>query len=169
MMHPQNSNNVLFFFRETQYKLSNLLFGLLLIGLIFLGLYILWKWCSEEDQDKKTKKDKFNMQPVYAHEIEPGLIVLQSEDGEYFKILREYDTSKRNAYGSLTPQSQQSLLQHSDSGTQLMTETHLTRAHVHASQASAPPLMSLNGDNQRFGDRMNPPSYEAAQLHIGTY
>ena len=160
-------------FREAQYTLSNLLFAVLVVGLVFLGLYILWRWCSDEQPDQNTKKDKCLMQSVYAHEIEPGLFVLQSEGGEYFKILREYDGSKRNAYGSLigSPGSQQSLLQHSDSGTQLLTESHLTQAHIHTpASASAPPLIGgLSGESQRFGEMVGPPSYAAVQLHVGEY
>lgn len=42
------------------------------------------------------------MKPVYAHEIEPGIVVLQSENGDYFKILKEYDMKTGNMYGSLS-------------------------------------------------------------------
>lgn len=42
------------------------------------------------------------MKPVYAHEIEPGIVVLQSESGDYFKILKEYDMKAGNLYGSLS-------------------------------------------------------------------
>ena len=150
-------------FRETQLKLSNLLFGLLLIGLIFLGLYILWRWCSDEDKDKdsKSKKDKLNMQAVYAHEIEPGLVVLQSEDGEYFRILREYDSSKRNTYGALTEQ-ETSQIRINDSGSYLAPALNVARVQVHAPQATAPPLMALS-------ENSSPPSYEHVKLDVRTY
>ncbi|RUS91870.1 hypothetical protein EGW08_000441, partial [Elysia chlorotica] len=38
---------------------------------------------------------------LYAMEIEPGTVVLQSEDGEFFRILREYDKVERTGYGSV--------------------------------------------------------------------
>ena len=110
------------------------------------------------------------MQAVYAHEIEPGIVVLQSEDGEYFKILKEYDSTKRNAYGSLTapgiPSDQQGLVQCNDPGSYLApaSTSHTVRAQVHPKMATAPPLMPLS--EQRVNP---PPAYEPARLDLGTY
>ena len=155
-------------FREIQYKLSNLLFGLLLIGLIFLGLYILWRWCSDNEEKEAGKKnEKLNMQAVYAHEIEPGIVVLQSEDGEYFRILKEYDSAKRNGYGSLTGATgQEGLDQCNVPGSYLTpaSTSQTVRAQVHPKMATAPPLIPLREE------RVNPPpAYEPRRLDLHTY
>ena len=155
-------------FREIQYKLSNLLFGLLLIGLIFLGLYILWRWCSDNEEKEAGKKnEKLNMQAVYAHEIEPGIVVLQSEDGEYFRILKEYDSAKRNGYGSLTGATgQEGLDQCNVPGSYLTpaSTSQTVRAQVHPKMATAPPLVPLSEE------RVNPPpAYEPRRLDLHTY
>ena len=104
------------------------------------------------------------MQAVYAHELEPGIVVLQSEDGEYFRILKEYDSNKRNAYGSFTgpviPSGQQGLVQCNNPGSYLThaSTSHTVRAQIHQNMATAPPLMLTP-----------PPPYEPARLDLGTY
>lgn len=69
------------------------LFGIL--GLV-LFLYLLIKLClsDEEEEDTKQKKETklYPVTPVFAHELTPGTIVLQSPDGEYFRILHEYNS-----------------------------------------------------------------------------
>ncbi|CAL1540309.1 unnamed protein product [Lymnaea stagnalis] len=44
------------------------------------------------------------VKPLYALELEPGIVVLQSEDGEFFRILREYDCADRTGNGSKVPE-----------------------------------------------------------------
>lgn len=87
------------------FKLSNLLFGILLFGFCMLALYALCKWCNEnsnETQTSKKENERLVMKPVYAHEIEPGIVILQNEEGDYFKILKEYDSKSDNLYGSVS-------------------------------------------------------------------
>ncbi|XP_045183838.2 uncharacterized protein LOC123542198 [Mercenaria mercenaria] len=89
--------------QQVMFKMSNLLFGLLLIGFCLLAFYALCKWCSENSNETKPKEtEKLMMKPVYAHEIEPGIVILQNEEGDYFKILKEYDSNKDNLYGSVS-------------------------------------------------------------------
>jgi hypothetical protein len=86
------------------FKMSNLLFGILLFGFCILVLYALCKWCNEnssESQSNKKENERLMMKPVYAHEIEPGIVILQNEEGDYFKILKEYDSKSDNLYGSV--------------------------------------------------------------------
>lgn len=85
------------------FKLSNMLFGLLIIGFCLLGLYIICRLCNENDKPSKPKEnERLMMKPVYAHEIEPGIVILQNEEGDYFKILKEYDSKTDNMYGSVS-------------------------------------------------------------------
>lgn len=85
------------------FKLGNMLFGLLIIGLCLLGLYIICKLCNENDKPPKpNENERLMMKPVYAHEIEPGIVILQNEEGDYFKILKEYDSKTDNMYGSVS-------------------------------------------------------------------
>ncbi|KAH3875489.1 hypothetical protein DPMN_038756 [Dreissena polymorpha] len=57
---------------------------------------------ESQNANKSVTSDRMFMRPVYAHEIEPGIVVLQSENGDYFKILKEYDMKQGNQYGSLS-------------------------------------------------------------------
>lgn len=94
-----------FFFTHSSgpaFELSTALFWLVLLTFSVVTIYVLWRWCQEERNKSSTKEnEKMVMKPVYAHEIEPGIVILQSEDGEYFKILKEYNPKTDQTYGSL--------------------------------------------------------------------
>lgn len=42
------------------------------------------------------------MKPVYAHEVGQGIVVLQTENGDYFKILKECGMKTSDFYGSFS-------------------------------------------------------------------
>ncbi|GFS20774.1 hypothetical protein ElyMa_006907300 [Elysia marginata] len=101
------------------FQLANLLLAFLVTSVFVFLLYWLWTWpCSEQGKgfgsDKPRKYDSLQLSPgpapagipvatLYAMEIEPGTVVLQSEDGEFFRILREFDKVERpGGYGSMT-------------------------------------------------------------------
>ena len=166
----------IFFFSHVQYKLSNVLFSIFIIVLCSLGLYILWRWCKHKEKEEFTKKRKAGIEEpesetdtsdpeaVYAHEIEPGIIVLQSEDGEYFKIVKECDSNKAKAYGSfqrpVTKSERSGFVQCHDSGNYLTPPSTSIpmRAHVFPKVATAPPLPSLY---------QPPPPYEPPRPDLG--
>jgi hypothetical protein len=72
------------------------LFGIL--GLVLL-VYLLFKLCISDDEDDVKQKETryYPVTPVFAHELTPGTIVLQSPDGEYFRILHEYNSHHNSA------------------------------------------------------------------------
>ncbi|KAK3598013.1 hypothetical protein CHS0354_042368 [Potamilus streckersoni] len=87
--------------QAAEIRLSHVIIVIFVTSLVFLSIYILWKWCFDENTSESSKrKGELQMTAVYAHEIEPGIVVLQSEDGELFRILKEYDYLKNGPYGS---------------------------------------------------------------------
>ncbi|GFO38811.1 hypothetical protein PoB_006531600 [Plakobranchus ocellatus] len=95
------------------FQLANLLLAFIVAAVFIFILYWLWT-CPCRDENLGNKADnsrKYNtiltgtpVATLYAMEIEPGTVVLQSEDGEFFRILREYDTLGRTGYGSVAPE-----------------------------------------------------------------
>lgn len=96
------------------FQFFNLLLAFLVTSIFIFMLYWLWT-CPCREQDKESglerprKYDTLLPGPtgtpvatLYAMEIEPGTVVLQSEDGEFFRILREYDKVERRSYGSVS-------------------------------------------------------------------
>ncbi|KAL3886485.1 hypothetical protein ACJMK2_026470 [Sinanodonta woodiana] len=87
--------------QAAEIRLSHVIIGIIFTSLALLAIYVLWKWCCDENTSESSKrKGPIQMTAVYAHEIEPGIVVLQSEDGELFRILKEYDSLKNGPYGS---------------------------------------------------------------------
>ncbi|XP_062579592.1 uncharacterized protein LOC134241569 [Saccostrea cucullata] len=66
--------------------------GILAFVLLF---YVLFKLCTSDEDEKSQQKplSVYPLTPVFAHELTPGIIVLQSADGEYFRILHEYSST----------------------------------------------------------------------------
>ena len=67
-------------YRVEEYNMKSLLYAGLITGGILLLFYYLWSWCSDREtkqDDKSNNKGKLSMKPVYAHEIEHGIVVLQ--------------------------------------------------------------------------------------------
>ena len=96
--YPKSVQMCFSLFRHAFY---NLVYGAVMLVLVCLLFYMFWRWCCENEPPKSSgSSEKLFMKPVYAHEIEPGIVVLQSENGDYFKILKEYDVSNR--YGSVS-------------------------------------------------------------------
>ena len=89
-------------FRWEDHNSQNMIIAF--IGLIMFVLLIVYVWkcckCDEEDRPSTgyppptQQRQQIPIVPCYAHELEPGLVVLQSQDGEYFRILQEYDSTK---------------------------------------------------------------------------
>ncbi|KAH3875488.1 hypothetical protein DPMN_038754 [Dreissena polymorpha] len=138
--------------RESQFTLASVLFGLSFLGLILLGIYFLYKMCTDQSKSQNANQsvtsDRMFMKPVYAHEIEPGIVVLQSENGDYFKILKEYDMKQGNQYGSLSHSAPETTSHNFNieafgaNGFQAI-EPYRSRD---LSQASAPPRTSIMAD-----------------------
>ncbi|KAL4224800.1 hypothetical protein ACF0H5_015496 [Mactra antiquata] len=84
------------------FELSTALLWIVFLTFSVVIIYVLWKWCQEERNKSNTNEnERMIMKPVYAHEIEPGIVILQSEEGEYFKILKEYNPRLDKTYGSV--------------------------------------------------------------------
>lgn len=142
----------------------NLLVGILLATLSAVLFYYLWRWCNGADEKKKANNSRrLTMKPVYAQEIEPGIVVLQSEDGEYFKILKEYDmTQTGNRYGSLAitrPEVQQPMHDgHASAETSSMLVPMRAQDSFHTRAPTAPSeLLRLELGNG--GQNGQPPPY----------
>ncbi|XP_061170970.1 uncharacterized protein LOC133180472 [Saccostrea echinata] len=92
------------FHMESFYGYSMTLVGILAFVLLF---YILFKLCTSDEDEKSQQKQPnvYPLTPVFAHELTPGIIVLQSADGEYFRILHEYsskhDVNRINQNGNV--------------------------------------------------------------------
>ncbi|OWF45219.1 uncharacterized protein LOC110457316 [Mizuhopecten yessoensis] len=77
-------------------SLQNSFVAIIGLAMFLVLVAFLWKCCDwvEEKPNPNIPKQSFPLTPVYAHELEPGLVVLQSQDGEFFRILQEYDANK---------------------------------------------------------------------------
>ena len=90
--------NYSFFRWREDYSSQNMI--VVFIGMIMVIVVIIYIWkCCKCDEDKpgaevSPQQQQVPLVPCYAHELEPGLVVLQSPDGEYFRILQEYDATK---------------------------------------------------------------------------
>ncbi|BFZ03833.1 hypothetical protein BsWGS_06871 [Bradybaena similaris] len=91
------------------FQLGHLLVAFVIITTFCLVLYFLWTWpcgnqnsntCSGGRRSSTSNTLLPTLTPLYALEIEPGIVVLQSEDGEFFRILREYDSADKTGHGS---------------------------------------------------------------------
>ena len=51
-------------------------------------------FCGDEDDPPKQDLKIYSGTPIFALELTPGTIVLQSANGEYFRILHEYSSSQ---------------------------------------------------------------------------
>lgn len=69
-----------------------IVFGTIVLVLV---LYLITKMCACDDDDEHTSKgpQTFPGNPIFAHELTPGTVVLQSANGEYFRILHEYSST----------------------------------------------------------------------------
>jgi hypothetical protein len=137
------------------FQLSHLLVAFMIVATFFFVLYWLWNWpCGNEsngNDDEETCRSSGprtslpTLTPVYATEIEPGIVILQSEDGEFFRILREYDAADKTGHGSTSPE-----LSSSESGNRYMLS--YTRAH-YQTRPSAPlyPSVDVGARSDQFG------------------
>uniref|UniRef100_A0A0B6YX20 Uncharacterized protein n=1 Tax=Arion vulgaris TaxID=1028688 RepID=A0A0B6YX20_9EUPU len=144
------------------FQLSHLLVAFLIIATFTFVLYWLWTWpCGDQpverrDEDRVPHETRNAMipslRPLYATEIEPGIVVLQSEDGEFFRILREYHTAEKTGNGTTSPE-----LASSDQGNRYMLS--YTKAHyqTRASAPLYPPLETgVRSDQCAGGERWKP-------------
>ena len=134
------------------------------IGLIMFVLLIvyIWKCCKCDEEDKPStdyalplqQRQQIPIVPCYAHELEPGLVVLQSQDGEYFRILQEYDSTKlpKPPMGATGSTSQP--LQYIPQFTRAHFQTHM--------QPSAP--VSEQSQLIDLGTTERPPAYYSTLL-----
>ncbi|XP_064596509.1 uncharacterized protein LOC135463117 [Liolophura sinensis] len=135
---------------ELRVRLGNLL---LMTAVIITGLFmlfILWKLCFADEGETPGKQPRGTPQAVYAHEIEPGFVVLQSQDGQFFRILQEYSEAKWNRpsgrHGPVTGSENNAPLTRTDSSSTwrgvseaeaTVYAPHYTSAH-YQTQPSAP-------------------------------
>ncbi|CAG5117039.1 unnamed protein product [Candidula unifasciata] len=120
------------------FQLGHLLLAFIIISTFCLVLYYLWTWpCGKNagvdgSQSRKSNTLLPTLKPLYALELEPGIVVLQSEDGEFFRILREYDSADKTGNGSTS-------LEHPSSDANNRYLLSYTRAH-YQTRPSAPHL-----------------------------
>ncbi|WAR02905.1 hypothetical protein MAR_009466 [Mya arenaria] len=108
------------------------------------------------------------MKPVYAHEIEPGIVVLQNENGDYFKILKEYDMKGGNQYGSLSCTKPEM--------TQPNRETEMLSSLPQSScqprdfplHASAPPCLNDEVNSRMLERRSNGAEFRSVDFNLGS-
>ncbi|CAC5394955.1 unnamed protein product [Mytilus coruscus] len=140
------------------YNNQNMLVVFIGLVMIIVLLVYLWRCCKcDEDTPGTTitpARQQIPLVPCYAHEIEPGLVVLQSPDGEYFRILQEYDATKLPKQ----PTASNGLPQ------PLHFVPQFTRAHY---QTHAQPTAPVNEQSHLidFGATANPPPYYTAGVH----
>ena len=78
--------------------MDSLFISLAAAGLCVLLIAVVMQCCKDNvAEDLPPPQNKFPLMPVYAHELEPGLVVLQNQDGSYFRILQEYDSTMQKA------------------------------------------------------------------------
>jgi len=88
------------------FQLSHLLLAFVLGASFIFLLYWLWNCpCKSKQADGASNGEenkpilpKQSVKPIYALELEPGTVVLQSEDGEFFRILREYESADQRGH-----------------------------------------------------------------------
>lgn len=76
--------------------LQNFFVALIGLGMFLVLITFLWQCCecvSDDERLPHAPIQSFPVTPIFAHELEPGLVVLQSQDGEYFRILQECDAN----------------------------------------------------------------------------
>ncbi|XP_067653972.1 uncharacterized protein [Haliotis asinina] len=124
-------------YRVGGFSLSHLIAAFIVTAVFAFVVYLLWD-CSckrKEDQERQRLSpgsQRIDTKTMYALELEPGIVLLQSQDGEFFRILHEYDAVKHaRDYGTAPP-----------GGVALQGQTihyipNYTRAHMQT-QASAP-------------------------------
>ncbi|ESO89722.1 hypothetical protein LOTGIDRAFT_234125 [Lottia gigantea] len=138
------------------FRLDGMIFIFCGLGLLLFVVYLLWNsQCSSKTPDMdERQKEIIKPSHLFAYELEPGVVVMQSKDGEFFRILHEYDPETRGTkhYGA-SPQTVQM------EGTPVHYIPHYTRP-VLQTQATAPnaDLMDLR---QPFSDNYvsQPPPY----------
>ncbi|KAK3768480.1 hypothetical protein RRG08_060842 [Elysia crispata] len=143
------------------FQLANLLLAFIVSSTFIFVLYWLWT-CPCKDHDKENElgnpRKYTTLLPervgtpvatLYAMEIEPGTVVLQSEDGEFFRILREYDKVERTGYGSVSRE-----MANCSAANQYVPS--YTRAH-YQTKPSAPPSHLTEEDQWR--SRYDPYGY----------
>ncbi|KAK6184666.1 hypothetical protein SNE40_007095 [Patella caerulea] len=84
-------------------RMDHLIFIFCGLGLILFIIYLMWNsQCSVDKSESEETKEIVKPSPIFAYELEPGIVVMQSKDGEFFRILHEYDSSTRGTknYGS---------------------------------------------------------------------
>uniref|UniRef100_A0A194AM44 Uncharacterized protein n=1 Tax=Pinctada fucata TaxID=50426 RepID=A0A194AM44_PINFU len=77
-------------------RMENIFLSLSALFLCVVLVILVWKCCSNDSLEDEVlpQQNRVPITPIYAHELEPGIIVLQSQDGTYFRILQEYDSVK---------------------------------------------------------------------------
>lgn len=138
------------------------------IALCLILFYLFWKACcsdKKKDDYQENFREQVRQQTVtpalFAQEIEPGIVVLQNQDGDIFRVLYEYDAIKNNQPGNNPTPGQRSTLHYIP---------QYTRVH-YQTQPSAPPfipeqnanLMDLNmGGYQQTYTPLPPPYSQSA-------
>lgn len=136
-----------------------------MIGLAMVLILIVFIWhCCGTNEDKHevlpTKQVVPMKTAVFMHELEPGLVILQSQDGEFFRILQEYDSVKHH-YSSPCPGACGSSNQGQGQST-LHYIPQYTRPH-YQTHPSAPPVAPINQDliDIELGTTTHPPPYSS--------
>ncbi|XP_025081998.1 uncharacterized protein LOC112556835 [Pomacea canaliculata] len=92
------------------FDLGHLILAFVIVGIFALIVYCLWAWpcgenCREQPLEGRvipypgrgTKVHDLGLREqdaclMYAMELEPGTFILESSDGELFRVLHEYDS-----------------------------------------------------------------------------
>ncbi|XP_076439155.1 uncharacterized protein LOC143278028 [Babylonia areolata] len=130
-------------YRVGGFELSHLVVLFILLGLALFILYWLWEYpctaqgpgltspaCTSGRVISRPEAERPGEMVLYATEIEPGTVVLQTPSGDLFRVLREYDavTNSGSPTSGLPPAT----------SFPVHYIPAYTRAHVQ-NQASAPP------------------------------
>ncbi|XP_041355675.1 uncharacterized protein LOC121373238 [Gigantopelta aegis] len=73
----------------------HLLGAVMVAGICAIIIYSLWDCCNQDESPTNSPRDeRVVVNQLYATELEPGLVVLQSQDGAYFRILQECESAE---------------------------------------------------------------------------
>ncbi|XP_005092457.1 uncharacterized protein LOC101860237 [Aplysia californica] len=143
-------------FQVAGFQLAHLLLAFVLSASFVFLLYWLWTWpCGESSQGATATRcdtvlPRQTVKPLYALELEPGIVVLQSEDGSFFRILREYESADKRGHGMAAHE-----LPPGGAGANGQSGHYYlpsyTKAHFQT-QPTAPLLNVSEGSSDPFGD-----------------
>ena len=131
--------------------MHNLFFVLGLLIIVVIIVYFSWSCCFKDHDDEATgaspglqfsEGQSYPVTPVFARELESGLVVLQSQDGGFFRILQEYDSAKQTKSNTSYGACAEIMATQTASTTQYVP--HYTRAH-YQNAPTAPPMSSVSG------------------------